>query len=273
MPPQSRTRSYDATWASRRRPRAAAAGLPWLLLALTLAAQVAYPLVDGERLRQVTIAVVVLGAATCAVHALVHRGPAWAFGLVVVTAGGGFAAEAVGVRTGLPFGDYSYRGTLGPELLDVPLLVPLAWTMMAYPVLLAARRLTRGRVHRVVPLGAYGLMAWDVFLDPQMVGDGHWRWADPEPSFPGVDGIPLTNFAGWLAVGTLMMLVLTVVLPRDGTPPSDESVPATLLAWTWLGYVLGNVFWFGTTSVAVVGGVALGLLVLPYLWSLWQSRP
>ena len=31
VPPQSRTRSYDATWASRRRPRAAAAGLPWLL--------------------------------------------------------------------------------------------------------------------------------------------------------------------------------------------------------------------------------------------------
>jgi hypothetical protein len=25
--------------------------------------------------------------------------------------------------------------------------------------------------------------------------------------------------------------------------------------------------------VALVGGVALGLLVLPYLWSLWQSRP
>lgn len=270
MSPQSRTASYDMSWASRDRPRAVAAALPWLLLALTVAAQITYPLVDGDRLRQVTIAVVVLAAATCAVHALVHRGPAWALGLVVVTAGGGFAAEAVGVRTGLPFGDYSYRGTLGPELLDVPLVVPLAWTMMGYPVLLAARRLTR---HWVVPLGAFGLTAWDVFLDPQMVGDGHWRWSDPEPSLPGVDGIPLTNFAGWLAVGALMMLVLTVVLPRDGTPPSAESVPATLLAWTWLGYVLGNVFWFGTTSVAVVGGVALGLLVLPYLWSLWQSRP
>jgi putative membrane protein len=270
VPPPSRTRSYDVTWASRDRPYPAAAAVPWLLLALTLAAQIAYPLVDGERLRQVTIAVVVLGAATCAVHALVHRGPAWALGLVVVTAGGGFAAEAVGLRTGLPFGDYDYRGTLGPELLDVPLTVPLAWTMMAYPVLLAARRLTR---HWVVPVGAFGLTAWDVFLDPQMVGDGRWRWADPEPSFPGVDGIPLTNFAGWLAVGALMMLVLTVILPRDGTPPADESVPASLLAWTWLGYVLGNIFWFGTTSVAVVGGVALGVLVVPYLWSLWQSRP
>jgi putative membrane protein len=235
--------------------------------------EIAYPLVDGAWLHRVTIATVVAFASTCAMHALVHRGPRWALGLVVVTAGGGLAAEAVGVRTGVPFGDYSYAGTLGPEVLGVPLVVPLAWTMMTYPVLLAARRLTRRRSLWVVPVGAFGLMAWDVFLDPQMVGDGHWTWADPTPSLPGVDGIPLTNFAGWLLVGALMMLVLTALLPRDDPRrPADESLPATLLAWTWLGYVLGNLFWFGTASVALVGGVLLGLLVLPYLWSLWQDR-
>jgi putative membrane protein len=145
--------------------------------------------------------------------------------------------------------------------------------MMAYPVLLAARRLTRRGNLWVVPVGAFGLMAWDVFLDPQMVGDGHWTWAHPTPSLPGVDGIPLTNFAGWLLVGALMMLVLTALLPRDyPRRPADESLPATLLVWTWLGYVLGNLFWFGTASVALVGGVLLGLLVLPYLWSRWQDR-
>ncbi len=249
-----------------RRP-AAATRLPWLLAATTVAAQIAYPLADGAWLRRVTIATVVLFFATCVTHALVHRGPAWALGLVVVTAGGGLAAEAVGVRTGLPFGDYSYAGTLGPSVLDVPVVVPLAWTMMAYPVLLAARRLTR---RWVVPVGALGLVAWDVFLDPQMVDDGHWTWADPTPALPGVDGVPLSNYAGWLAVGAAMMLVLTVVLPRDR---ADESVPATLLVWTWVGYVIGNLYWFGTDSVALVGGVALGLLVLPYCWALWQSRP
>lgn len=244
--------------------------LPWLLAATTIAAQIAYPLVDGEDLRRVTIAVVVLFATTCAVHAAVHRGLLWAVGLVVVSAGGGFSAEVVGVRTGWPFGRYDYTGTLGPELLDVPLVVPLAWTMIAYPVLLAARRLTR---HYAWLVGGFGMTAWDVFLDPQMVGDRHWTWADPAPALPGVDGVPLSNFAGWLAVATVMMLVLTVLLPRDDPyRPGDESVPAVLLAWTWLGYVLGNVFWFGTDSVALVGGIALGLLVLPYLWSLWQWR-
>ena len=256
-----------------RRPSPVGVGLAWLGAATTVGLEIAYPLVDGALLHRVTIATVVAFAATCVLHALVHRGARWALVLVVVTAGGGLAAEAIGVRTGLPFGDYSYAGTLGPEVLDVPVVVPLAWTMMAYPVLLAARRLTRPHSIWVVLIGAYGLAAWDVFLDPQMVGDGHWTWADPTPSLPGVDGIPLTNFAGWLVVGALMMLVLTALLPRDDPHrPADESLPATLLLWTWLGYLLGNVFWFGTGSVALVGGVLLGLLVLPYLWALWQDR-
>ena len=259
------TRAYAAP-RRRRRPTGVLAGLPWLLAGLTVAAQIAYPLVEGEAQRQVTILVVVLFSTTCVVHAIVHRGVAWALGLVVVTAGGGLAAEAVGVRTGLPFGEYTYAGTLGPEVLDVPVVVPLAWTMIAYPVLLAARRLTR---HWVPVVGALGMVAWDVFLDPQMVGDGHWTWADPTPALPGVEGIPLSNYAGWALVGTLMMLVLTAALPRDR---ADESVPAVLLVWTWIGYIIGNLFWFGTDSVALVGGIALGLLVVPYLWYLWQSR-
>jgi uncharacterized membrane protein len=259
-----------AVLSGRRRPARWVRPLPWLLAATTVGLQIAYPLVDGATRDRVTVATVVTFAGACLTHAIVTRGPTWALGLFVITAGGGFAAEAVGVRTGLPFGDYSYAGSLGPDVLDVPVVVPLAWTMMAYPVLLAARRLTR----RWVPIvGGYGLMAWDVFLDPQMVDDGHWRWADPEPSFPGVDGIPLSNFAGWFAVGALMMLVLSAVLARPGKRQHvDESVPAALLMWTWVGYVVGNLYWFGTDSVALVGGIALGLLVVPYCWSLWQSR-
>lgn len=261
-------RSYAVT-SRRRQPHGAAVGLTWLLAATTVGAQIAYPLVEGAWLQRVTVATVVLFFTTCVTHALVHRGLLFAAGLVVVSAGGGLAVEALGVHTGYPFGDYSYAGTLGPELFDVPVVVPLAWTMMAYPVLLAARRLSR----RWAPVvGGLGLMAWDMLLDPQMVGDGHWTWADPTPSVPGIDGIPLTNFAGWAVVGTVLMLALDHLLPAD-RPDADELLPATLLVWTWLGYVVGNVLWFGTDAVAVAGGVALGLLVLPYCWVLWDSRP
>ena len=214
-----------------------------------------------------TIASVVLFFLASVTHAWAHRGPRWALTFVIVSTGLAFVAEAVGVRTGVPFGDYSYSSSLGPQLLDVPVVVPLAWTMMAYPVFLAARRLTR-RWTAVV--GSIGLAGWDVFLDPQMVADGRWHWSHPTPSLPGIHTVPLTNLAGWLGVAFVMMLVLCVTVPRDR---GSETMPAVLLFWTFIGSVVGNVFWFGSNAVAVAGGIAMAIVVLPYTWVLWQSRP
>jgi uncharacterized membrane protein len=260
------TRAYDVT-SRRRPPGGAAAAFPWVLALATIGTQIAYPLVDGEWLRRVTIASVVLFFLASVAHAWAHRGPKWALTFVVVTAGGGLLAEAVGVRTGVPFGDYSYSSSLGWQVFDVPVVVPMAWTMMAYPMFLAARRLTR-RWTAVV--GAIGLAGWDVFLDPQMVADGRWHWSDPTPSLPGIDTVPVTNVAGWLAVAFVMMLVLCATVPRDR---GSETVPAVLLLWTFVGSVVGNVFWFGSDSIAIAGGIAMGIVVLPYTWVLWQSRP
>jgi len=68
----------------------------------------------------------------------------------------------------------------------------------------------------------------------------------------------------------VMMLVLCATLPRDR---GSEAVPAVLLIWTYVGSVVGNVFWFGSDAVALAGGIAMGIVVLPYAWVLWQSRP
>jgi uncharacterized membrane protein len=258
--------AYDVT-GRRRSPTGAAAALPWLLAIATIATQIAYPLVEDDWLRRVTVASVVLFFLTSVTHALVHRGLRWAFTLVVVAGGGSLLAEAIGVRTRFPFGEYQYSDSLGPQLFDVPVVVPLAWTMMAYPMIIAARQLSR----RWAPLiGAVGLAGWDVFLDPQMVGDGRWSWADPTPSVPGVTDVPLTNYGGWLAVSVVLMGLLHLILPRER---ASQTVPALLLFWTYVGSIVGNVFWFGSGSVAIAGGIAMGVVVVPYAWVLWQSRP
>jgi putative membrane protein len=67
-----------------------------------------------------------------------------------------------------------------------------------------------------------------------------------------------------------MMTLLDALLPDVD---ASEAQPATLLFWTWIGSVIGNLFWFGSAGVAVAGGVALGLVAVPYAWTLWQSRP
>lgn len=247
----------------------------------TVLAQIAYPLTDGEPLRLLTIATVLLFAAASVLHAVATRGPRWGLGLLVVAGGIGLAAESVGVRTGLPFGTYAYADTLGPKLLDVPVIVPLAWVMMAYPSLLLGRRLARAAARRsrtrtpsgavTVATGALCLAAWDLFLDPQMVAAGHWTWRNPHPALPGVPGIPFTNFLGWLLVAVVMITALHALLPVRHR--ASEDVPGALLAWTWAGSTLGNAVFFDRPAVAVWGGVAMGVVVVPYLYSWWDGRP
>ena len=112
--------------------------LPWLGLAVLVLAQIGYPLTDGGARAALTVATVVLGFLLSVGHALLTRGARTAGALLLVTTGGGLAIEALGVATGVPFGEYDYSGDLGPKLAGVPLVIPLAWTWMAWPAWLAA---------------------------------------------------------------------------------------------------------------------------------------
>lgn len=245
--------------------------------AATLGLQIVYPLLDGpghERaLHAVTVVSVVTFALASLSHAAATRGTATGLAVLLVAGGIGLAAEVCGVRTGFPFGEYEYARTLGPSVLTVPIVVPLAWVMMAWPCLLLGRRLApgRGRVNRAgaVLIAAWTLTSWDLFLDPQMTAAGHWTFADPAPGLPGTTGVPLTNLAGWFAVSVLIMAVLHGVTTPDVTAPDrrnpHDAVPALLLGWTWLGSTLAAAAFFGRPAVAVWGGVAMGVPVLLYL--------
>src|SRR3982751_3694029 len=119
--------------------------MAWVLLGALVLAQIAYPLTEGGVRAGLTVVTVVLGYLLSVSHALLSRGWRAAAALVGTATLGGFAVEAVGVATGFPFGTYDYSGQLGPKLLGVPLIIPLAWTWMAWPAWVAAVPLGRGR--------------------------------------------------------------------------------------------------------------------------------
>ena len=150
---------------------------------------------------------VVLGWLLSVGHALLTRGPRAAAALVAIAGGGGLAIEALGVATGFPFGSYDYSGQIGPQLAGVPVVIPLAWTWMAWPAWLAAIRLLPAGAGRIA-LAAVGLVTWDLFLDPQMVAEGYWSWLDDGPALPGLAGIPISNYLGWLLFAVLVMTAL-----------------------------------------------------------------
>jgi uncharacterized membrane protein len=240
--------------------------VPAILGAAVVLAQVAYPLTPTGAARDgLTVATVLLFALASLAHAGLTRGPRALLGLLVVAGGGGLVAESVGVATGLPFGSYAYTGSLGPEVLGVPLVIPLAWVMMAWPAYLVGARLGSGRAGRI-GVGAVALASWDLFLDPQMVDAGHWSWADPTPGLPGVPTVPLTNYAGWLVVAAVLMTLLDRVLPVS--PRRADAVPYALYLWTYGSSVLAHLAFFGLPASALWGGVGMGLVAVPLALSL-----
>jgi putative membrane protein len=242
--------------------------LPWLFAGITIGGQIIWLLAEPAR-DFLTIATVVSFFLASLSHAWLTRGWAWALGYVAIAGGVGGAMEAVGVATGFPFGAYSYNSTLGPTLIGVPIIVMMAWAMMAYPALLAAQRISRTRAG-VVVFGAWILAAWDLFLDPQMVSEGHWTWSSPDPGLPGVPGIPLTNYVGWVITALIIMALLARLPVRK---PVGDGVPTLMLAWVYFSNVLANAVFFGRPWVALWGGIIMGAVVIPWAWISWTRRP
>ena len=234
----------------------------WPPLGALVVTQVAYPLVHDRA--PLVVATVLLGFTASVGHAAVTRGARAGATLVAVTAGGGLLVELLGVHTGFPFGRYQYSGALGPRLFGVPLVIPPAWTWMAWPAWLAAGVLARRAAARIA-LAGLGLAAWDLFLDPQMVAEGYWRWDHPQPGLPGVPAVPLTNYLGWLGVATAMAAALphTAALPRARPERRTDAPMLALYLWTYGASVLAHAAFLHLPASAAWGALGMGLVAIP----------
>ena len=225
----------------------------WRPLAALAAAQVASSRVP-ERWSVATTRTIVLSMlAVSALDASRARR-----GLAGMAAAGaiGLAAEHLGTRTGRPFGAYSYSERLGPRVGGVPLLAAAAWAMMARPAWVVAGLIDERDAVRV-PLAAGALTAWDVFLDPRMAREGYWHW----PAGGRYEGIPASNFAGWLATGAVVFSAWSLLdVDHD---PADEALG--LYVWTWVGETVANAIVWRRPVTAGAGSVAMGLFAVPAL--------
>ena len=184
--------------ASFTRPGFPARPATWALVAAAVLVQIVYPLIpDGTRTPVTVLSVLVFAAASLADAVRTH-GPRGGGVLLRWPAAAGCWPRRSGVHTGFPFGSYAYTGTLGPQLLGVPVVVPLAWVMMAWPALVVGRTLGRhgrppSRRSAAAALAALGRLPRPADGRRRPLAVGSTR-----PGLPLVPGVPLTNYAGWV---------------------------------------------------------------------------
>ena len=142
----------------------------------------------------------------------------WSFVVIVVVS---FSAEALGVATGLVFGNYYYPdGPLGPLVLGVPPLIQLQYFAMAYSAIMIARAVsgsltslvTGWRLVAVSAMAAFAQTLLDVVADPwHATVLQQWIWRDGGPYF----GVPFHNFVGWWVETFIFLVVVQWLLSRS----------------------------------------------------------
>jgi uncharacterized membrane protein len=227
-------------------------------------------------------------------HAILTKG--WKRSLVMfsLSFGMAFIAEALGVNFGLVFGHYYYTPMLGPSLFGVPLLAALAWEPIVYAAfclseLLASRgenflpsMLNKTSPLWVAAIGALATTAWDMMIDPIAVSQGWWVWVNGGSYVPYVaNGVPITNFLGWLLVAFLINLAYRWVAHRGEFSHSSPALsfygPLTLYGSLFLSAFGVSLTILKRPEVALIGVVAMGPFIiltlanLPYYLSLRSS--
>lgn len=240
-------------------------------LAIAIVLQIFYPFTHGLVLQFITISAIYAGALAMLLHAYYSFGLRYASTYLVVTILFALLIEQIGVTTGWPFGDHSFDSSLGVRIYDVPLVTPLAWLMLAHPILVAARRVTQ---HWAFIYGGAIMMAWHLFVDPQMAAAHRVTWTFAGSHIPFENELPISNPAGWLFVGMLLIAILHFTLPKDRRKQGAEFVAVDIfLGWTLLAGVVDNVFFFKHPEIAVFAGAIYALVLAPYFFSRWLGKP
>jgi len=168
-----------------------------------------------------------------------------------------YGIELVGVRTGWPYGEFTYGVDLGPMLLgEVPLGLPVFFfplVLNAYllVLLLLGPRAKSTFIRLLATLSTVLLI--DLVLDPGAVAIGFWGYEQAQ-----FYGVPWSNYRGWVLSGAVAVLLFDLGFDRAGLRERltecefmlDDLVSFVLL---WGGINLYYANWIPVGLAAVLG--------------------
>jgi putative membrane protein len=172
-----------------------------------------------------------------------------------------YAVEYVGVRTGVPYGEFFYGVDLGPTVVGVPLglpifFVPLVMNAYLLCLLLLGDRARVAAVRLLAVIAA--VVTMDVVLDPGAVALGFWVY----PNGGVFYGVPLSNYAGWILSATVAVVALDWGYDHEALVDRLEECEFLLDDLVSFVILWGGInAWFGNwVAVAVAGLFGIGLV-------------
>jgi uncharacterized membrane protein len=166
---------------------------------------------------------------------------------VMLVAGGialiGGGVSALGVRTGLPFGQFVYGSGSGPLMFKtLPWSTPLIWVIIVLNsrgmarIMLRPWRKNKSYGYRVIGLSALLVLFFDLALEPFAFRVKRlWLWL-PTTLPLTWQGAPIINFIAWGFITALILLFITPVLIVK--KPRSKSGPELHSLCLWLGAVV-----------------------------------
>jgi len=143
--------------------------------------------------------------------------PARALFFIMAASGVGLIMEILGLKFGVPFGGHYAYNPIQASILNVPLSIPLFWSVFIYTGysivnsylkwLNIRKPNLRENNLKLLPLliiaDSLIVVAIDLFMDPLQVRMSNWAWLEGGPYF----GVPIGNFIGWLMVAALVSAI------------------------------------------------------------------
>jgi uncharacterized membrane protein len=140
----------------------------------------------------------------------------------------GFGSELIGIHTGYLYGDYVYGPTLGPKLLEVPIIIGVNWFILVYLTGTIFQKVTND--YYAALLGATAMTAIDYIMEPVAVALDMWYWK--------FEIIPLGNYAGWFIVAFLIHLIFRKANFEKGNSIANLLLICMILFFAVLNFTL-----------------------------------
>lgn len=112
-------------------------------------------------------------------------------------AGFGFLVEVIGVKYGLPFGEYFYGDNLGFKLWQVPLVIGLNWVLLIYMSVNSAKLFFKNKLAQAL-FAALLMLVIDFSIEPIAASLDFWYWLNLDAGF--------LNYLSWFLISVFLSL-------------------------------------------------------------------